>query len=318
MPLAAAAGTTAAVALGRWGANAAQTPGLQALVWLVLLPAPFVIAGAWGTAYFAGRSGSVLVWAAAALALVALGFGGRAAFPVAGYTAAGLIAARALIGTWRRDAAIAGVLLMLAPAAVWTTIDAPVAETLAAEAEQAHTALAASLPADLEPAEREATLSEYGRRLDEIVSVAVAVWPGCLALGLTAVAAVLLGVVAFAGRLVTGRRIGSPLASFARWRLPFYLVWLLAGGLALTATRIEPLTNAGINIVLYGAVLLAVQGVAVQAHVVARAIGPRWQIVYWVAAGLFFAPLVLASGVLLGLVDQWFDVRRLGARGNEP
>jgi hypothetical protein len=193
-----------------------------------------------------------------------------------------------------------------------------VAETLAAEAEQARTALAASLPADLEPAEREATLSEYGRRLDEIVSVAVAVWPGCLALGLTAVAAVLLGVVAFAGRLVTGRRIGSPLASFARWRLPFYLVWLLAGGLALTATRIEPLTNAGINIVLYGAVLLAVQGVAVQAHVVARAIGPRWQIVYWVAAGLFFAPLVLASGVLLGLVDQWFDVRRLGARGNEP
>jgi hypothetical protein len=29
--------------------------------------------------------------------------------------------------------------------------------------------------------------------------------------------------------------------------------------------------------------------------------------------GVFFAPLVLVSGVLLGLVDQWADLRRLDA-----
>jgi hypothetical protein len=29
--------------------------------------------------------------------------------------------------------------------------------------------------------------------------------------------------------------------------------------------------------------------------------------------GIFFAPLALASGVVLGLVDQWWDIRRLDA-----
>ena len=36
------------------------------------------------------------------------------------------------------------------------------------------------------------------------------------------------------------------------------------------------------------------------------------RVIYWTVMGVFFVPLVLASGVVLGLVDQWWDIRRLG------
>jgi hypothetical protein len=256
--------------------------------------------------------------AAATLVIGLLAAGARVALPVAGYAAAGLAAGHALGARWRWDAALAAVVVTLVPGAAWVALETPVESALAAEAERARTVLAESLPADMDPAERAAAAAEQEKRLAEVTRVAATIWPGCLALGLAGIAAGLLGVVGGGARLAVRWRGLRPLPPFPCWRMPFYLVWILAAGLVLIVTRRPPLTGAGVNTVLFAATFLAIQGVAVQAFVVGRVAGPRWQWLYWLVAGLFFAPLVLASGLLLGLVDQWLDVRRIGEQDAGP
>jgi hypothetical protein len=104
---------------------------------------------------------------------------------------------------------------------------------------------------------------------------------------------------------------------FGRWRLPFYLVWLLIAGLGLMILRHPVALTVGLNLALFAAILLAVQGVAVQVWVTGRMFSLLGRIVFWTVMGLFMTPLVLASGVLLGLVDQWLDLRGL-ERGSDP
>jgi len=60
------------------------------------------------------------------------------------------------------------------------------------------------------------------------------------------------------------------------------------------------------------ACIISIQGVAVQWHVTNRLLSNLGKVFYWLVMGFFFAPLILASGVVLGLVDQWVDLRRLG------
>jgi hypothetical protein len=106
---------------------------------------------------------------------------------------------------------------------------------------------------------------------------------------------------------------GWKVPPFARWRLPFYLVWLLVAGLGLMLTRTAYLATAGLNLALLVACILSVQGIAVQWQVTSRLLSNLGRLLYWLVMGVFFAPLVLVSGVLLGLVDQWADLRRLEA-----
>ena len=44
---------------------------------------------------------------------------------------------------------------------------------------------------------------------------------------------------------------------------------------------------------------------------VGRVALPWLRVLFWAIAGVFFAPLVLAAAVLLGLFDQWLDLRKL-------
>ena len=62
------------------------------------------------------------------------------------------------------------------------------------------------------------------------------------------------------------------------------------------------------NLALLAACVLSVQGIAVQFHVTGRLLSTWDGCVYWLVMGIFFAPLILASGVVLGLVDQWVDL----------
>jgi hypothetical protein len=57
---------------------------------------------------------------------------------------------------------------------------------------------------------------------------------------------------------------------------------------------------------------LSVQGLSVQIHVMGRMMPPWVRILFWGLAAVFLAPLIVLSSALLGVVDQWLDMRRLG------
>jgi hypothetical protein len=63
--------------------------------------------------------------------------------------------------------------------------------------------------------------------------------------------------------------------------------------------------------VVVAAVFLVLQGLGVQAWLVSRVLPPAGQIVFWVLGTLFFAPALIGGGALIGLADQWMDLRRL-------
>jgi hypothetical protein len=112
------------------------------------------------------------------------------------------------------------------------------------------------------------------------------------------------------------RMLGWRLASwrpppFGQWRVPFYLVWLLALGVGLLVTRQPLAVHTGLNLALLAAAVLSVQGLAVQFHATARVLSPLGRVVFWTVMGFFMAPVVLVLGVVLGLADQWLDLRGL-------
>jgi hypothetical protein len=84
-------------------------------------------------------------------------------------------------------------------------------------------------------------------------------------------------------------------------------------------TRAPYLATGGLNLALLAATILSVQGIAVQFHVTSRILSKMGRLFYWLAMGFFFAPLILVSGAVLGLVDQWVDLRRprLGSGDDE-
>jgi hypothetical protein len=99
--------------------------------------------------------------------------------------------------------------------------------------------------------------------------------------------------------------------AFHEWRLPFYVVWILCAGVGLVVLRLGDLSQLGINLTLIAALLLSVQGLAVQINLGARFFAPWVRIVFWALAAVLFAPFVLAGSAVIGLADQWLDWRRL-------
>lgn len=85
-------------------------------------------------------------------------------------------------------------------------------------------------------------------------------------------------------------------------------MWVLVAGIGLMLTRRAPWADAGLNLAVLAAAFLGVQGLAVQYHLSRRFLPPVMLVVYWALMGLAFVPLV-ATSVLLGLLDQWRDLR---------
>lgn len=172
------------------------------------------------------------------------------------------------------------------------------------------------LPADMSVAERTAALSAFDDALAGTVAMQRRLWPSLLALGLLLQAAVFLAVGGAVARVSGHRPPATPWRSFVTWRAPFWCVWCLIVGLILGLTPLggiglSALADAGWNLVLAAAILLAGQGVAVQAWLGQRLLPPAGQALLWVLGALFLAPVVVGSGALIGLADQWWDLRRL-------
>lgn len=308
-PLAALVTLATAWVLAQVGADAA-TDGPSTGIWLLLaLPAPLVVAVAWGRAAMAEPKALRLVaalagWLVAGHLLVAA----AETWQMTANVAAGLVAGLAWRRGWRPDVAVLGTAAMLAPLVIWAAVQMPVREQMAAIGDQSLKVLEQQAPPGTDPAEL-AKAREIGRqRMAALTDLATRLYPSVIGVGLLGQAVVILLLSRLAGRRFAPPREGRRLPPFAQWRLPFYVVWALVVGIGLMLTRRAPLADAGLNLTVLAATFLSVQGLAVQYHLSRRFLPPVALVIYWTLMGLAFVPLVVTS-VLLGLADQWRDLR---------
>jgi uncharacterized protein YybS (DUF2232 family) len=135
-------------------------------------------------------------------------------------------------------------------------------------------------------------------------------WPGMVVIGLLGQAAVALGLGWLLARLAVA---GPPLPARRRWeqwRAPFLSVWGLIGGLAAVISGSGFLAMIGWNLVLLAGMLLVLQGLAVQSWLMRRLLPPVPRVLFWILGAMFLAPVMLGGGLLIGLADQWMNLRR--------
>ncbi len=292
------------------GGDASRQTG--SLLAVLALPLPLFLSVLWGWAMLALQPRRwVPLAAAVALAAAGLWEHGPMLWQAASNMAAGLVAGWALQKRLRPDAALVLCAGLLVPMVAVGLREMPVSDQMAMLRQDMSSMMEARVPAAADEAQREKALALEMKKFDAALHAAAKVYPLMMALGLLTQAALILGLVWFSARLTGGLTQGWKFGSFSRLRLPFYTVWLLIAGLGLLLTRAEPLLSVGLNLALLAALVLSVQGVAVQVAVMGRMLSPLGRFLFWFVMGVFFAPLVLASGVLLGLADQWLDFRGL-------
>lgn len=152
-------------------------------------------------------------------------------------------------------------------------------------------------------------------QLKELAELTLRLLPGMAYASL-----LLIAVVAYRTAQVLGARVGAPLPAaepLRNWRPWETLIWAPIGALGLVLVGGGLLADLAVNAILVMALLYAVQGLAVIRYLMWRVAASRY------LQGLVYALLVFTSGVslialaLLGLLDTWFDWRRLGHRRAE-
>ncbi len=305
------AGLALAAVAGTWlaglavGAGAATGSGAS-LLGLV----PLAVTAVWGAAWLLIPARSLVVGAAllwAAVTAVAAPAGAAAGLGI--YVGSGLLLGWALGRGWRADATLVVALLpVLALLLAATGGEAPAEKVIEQAGRQMTDALRRAAPADGSADARAA--AEVEAAVAAGLRLVRRLWPALLVLGALLNTALVTWLVRSVVRRVRGPGSLRPWPALPAWRLPFYLVWALAGGLLLVVLRRQPALDAGLNLIAVAAALLSVQGLAVTAALMRRAVPPWAQALLAAVALLAFAPGVLAGGALIGLMDQWVDFRR--------
>ncbi len=286
--------------------------GTSSLLAVLTLPLPLLLSVMWGWAWLMLRPQRlVLVLGAGALVFGALLQPGPISWQAVCNMGAGLLAGWALQRKLRLDFAVALCALVLVPMVILAIKDVPVDEQLGLLRQDMTKVLEAGIPATASKDQRALALANEQHRVDLALAAAQKIYPTMIVLGLLAQGGVILALVWFFVRLAGGVSGGRRFGSFARFRVPYYVVWLLIVGVGLFLTRTEPMATVGLNLALLACLVLSVHGFAVQIAVVGRLLSPLGRFVFWMVMGVFFAPLVIVSGVFLGLADQWLDFRGL-------
>jgi len=305
------AGFALAAAAGTWllgmAAAAGGSPGIGAqLIGIV----PLAVTALWGAAWLliAPRAlvvGAALLWAAG----TALAMPTGAAAGLAVYVTSGLLLGWALGRGWRPDAVLAIALVPVLLLLVAAAREAPLATMFEQAGRQMSAALQRATPSGGSGDARSAAELEAG--LAQAVKLVRRLWPSLLLLGALANTALVCWLVRVTVRRARGPQSVRPWPSLPEWRLPFYMVWVLAAGLLLVLLRRQPALDAGLNVIVAATALLSLQGLAIFAALSRRTLPPWAQALVATLALLVFAPGVLAGGAVIGLMDQWVDFRRL-------
>lgn len=277
------------------------------------LLAPIVVPAVWTAAALTAIPPRRLLSGAAAAAGVSLVLAaqGTQGLVMAGFVLAGIAGGWAVRRRWGAWRIIGACILCLAPGLWLALAGTSIPAVLTELAEELRRQYADGLPADMPPAERTAALSAYDEAVGGTLEAQRRLWPSLALVGLTAQIVLFMGLGRSLARLA-GEGVARPaIGPLTAWRAPFLSVWLLIGGLGLSLIGPRQLADLGWNLVLIAACLLAGQGVAVQAWLVKRLLPATGQVVFWIIGALFLAPVLLVSGCLIGLADQWWDLRRL-------
>ncbi len=283
------------------------------LVILLSLAIPLGLPAVWGGAVLLGRPATAGVLAAILCLAASFGIAGQLLFwSTVGYVLAGVACGWSLARRWRLDAALILVTLALAPVFLVSlqevsprdSYDQMIAQYLEARREM--------LAGTADDREIERTLEAERRQQEEIAEQALKIVPAAFGLGALGYSGLLLVLTWLVSRLLRLKVGLIKWPPFGRWRLPFYLVWILVFGLGLFITRISGLTTVGLNLALAVGTLFSIQGAAVQWTMTGKFMGPLPRVLYLLVAGFLFFPLVV-----LGLADQWRDFRKLDHPSDE-
>jgi len=298
-----AAGLTAAMA-GLSGSNDAN------LALAVGLMAPFLVPALWTATWLIGRWDPKILGGAA---LTAIAVFMVSDLPVSGvmvgYMVAGLVGAWALGRRWRVLPLLATVGACLVPGFFLDLQDSSVTVVMAELFSEMSSEYKSTLPEGLSVAERDAALTAFNDTAEQFLAMHRQTWPALTAMGFMVQAALFLGLGWGLARL---RMAAVPLPSvrsLATWRAPFASVWVLIGGLILSLLGQGWMTTVGWSLTLGAASLLAIQGLVIQAWLVRMALPPLGQTIFWVLGAFFLAPMMIGGGALIGLADQWLDIR---------
>jgi hypothetical protein len=274
--------------------------------------APLVLPGLWLAVWLLAARPALVV--AMAVLGVVVGAVNMPIVPVAilaAYVVAGLAGGAALERGTSTLVVVVLIAALMVPGLLLALRETPMGDELAVLAGGLRESYAGRLPADCTEVQRKASMAEFERQLDGALKVSAWIWPSLLALGLLMQAALALWLgrlLARAGGLRLVRPVSRP---FAVWEAPGAMVWVLAAGLLLLVAGGEPGKRAGLNLAILAGLALSVQGVAVQVWVTGRFLPPVGRAIYWLMAAFFIAPVVVAAGAFIGLMDQWWDLRKL-------
>lgn len=295
------------------------------LVTSIALVVPLGVPVLWSWALFRGRPwlwvvGLFVITLSGLLAL----FSGDIGLHLASYAAVGLLAAFGLLSRWHPGWVL---ILMWGAMIPMVLISADLAELDEMFAEQKELTLQARRQILMDQQGEGAippTLAVEEEALDRMFGLLRLLAPGLVASGMLFQAALSFWVIwLLVCKLGMAERLrGFP--AFGQWRFPFALIWLLAAGVGLMiAPRYidvpgyidvpvwSPLISTlalGPNLVLGMVGLAAVQGAAVQWHLSPVSMPLLARVILLFMAGFLFLPLVM-----LGLADQWLDLRKLDA-----
>ncbi|MBU8870443.1 MAG: YybS family protein [Gemmatimonadales bacterium] len=281
--------------------------------WIIsfLLVFPFMISSLWGWALLAGRTRRLVLIVAGGLLIIFLMVLPRdIAWQVGGNMAAGLAAGLALGMRWRLDAGLLAVTLCLAPVLIWSAFKVPVRENLDVFRSATLESMEETLWQGLGESELGQVRQREEARLEEAIGVMERIFPSLLVVGVLGQSGLILLLVAWLARLSGGAPGLRSVGSFTGWRLPFYLVWVLVLGMGLLLTRLPYLATSGLNLVLVAGMLISLQGLAVQTFFTSRILPGPVQVIFWLIMGMPLVLMLLVTSLVLGLADQWVDMRR--------
>ena len=154
-------------------------------------------------------------------------------------------------------------------------------------------------------------VANEGQSLRELAGMALRLQPG-----IEFVSALLTVVLAYRVSQSVAGRVSSFLPDalpLRLWRLWEELIWVLVAGLALGLVGSGLVADLGVNLLGVMLILYAVQGVALVRY-------SFWRLrISWMVEFLFYLVLLFTSGIAalflagLGLLDTWFDWRRIGS-----
>jgi len=120
-----------------------------------------------------------------------------------------------------------------------------------------------------------------------------------------------------AGNQLLSRKTGiGPWPEYRFWTLPDKLIWALIISAVLVVLPLEPGRTVGLNMLLVTGLLYCFQGIAIVLFYFYKWSVPRFlrAIIYVILFFQSFGAIFLA---ILGVIDIWFDLRRLHSAENE-